>query len=149
MDFLARREHSFFELKQKLLIKYPELVINDLEEALSQLQQEKLQSDERFSESFIRYRKSRGFGYRHIRADLSSRRVHPDIISNHLYIDDDDWTEIAQRLIDKKLGDSKQLEFGGKQHRKLLRFFESRGFSSNEIQHILAKSVKFLSIEGK
>ena len=57
MDLLARREHSFFELKQKLLIKYPELNPSNLDLALNQLQCENLISDERFTESYIRYRK--------------------------------------------------------------------------------------------
>lgn len=144
MDFLARREHSFFELKQKLLLKFPDLVIEDLDQALSQLKSENLQSDERFAESYIRYRKSRGFGYRHIRSDLGSRRVHPDIISKYLFSDDEDWSKIAIGLVAKKVDTDNALEFGSKQHQKLVRFLEARGFTVYEIQNAIDKSVKFV-----
>lgn len=144
MDFLARREHSCFELKQKLLLKFPELVLEDLERVLLQLQAENLQSDKRFTESYIRYRKSRGFGYRHIRADLSSRRVHPDIISKYLFNDDEDWKEIALDLVARKIELGADFEFGSKQHQKLVRFMEARGFAINEIQKALDKSVNII-----
>ena len=61
MDFLARREHSVYELKQKLFIKYPDSTLGDLENTLDELRQENLQSDHRFDESYVRYRKTKGF----------------------------------------------------------------------------------------
>jgi regulatory protein len=149
MDFLARREHSSFELKQKLLIKFPDLVIADLDKALSQLQIENLQSDERFTESYVRYRKSRGFAYRRIRADLSSRRVHPDIVSKYLFSDDAEWQDMACELVAKKTRDVAEIEFGSKQHRKLVRFLESRGFLQLEIQKAIDRNLSFISIGKK
>ena len=149
MDFLARREHSCFELKQKLLVKYPDLVIADLATALSQLQAEKLQSDDRFAESYTRYRKSKGFAYRHIRADLSSRRIHPDIVSKYLFSDDGDWQIMADELVVKKTKNSNEMEYGSKQHRKLVRFLESRGFLVNEIQKAIDRGIKFAAVSSK
>ena len=133
MDLLARREHSFFELKQKLLIQYPELNPSNLDLALNQLQCENLISDERFTESYIRYRKGKGFGYIHIKANLGSRRVHPDIIAQYLHIDDDEWNKIALDLVSKKVRDRKQIQYGSKSCRKIMRFMKSRGFTINEI----------------
>ena len=132
MDFLARREHSFFELKQKLLIKYPGLVPIKLDLALNQLQSENLLSDERFAESYIRYRKRKGFGYLHIKANLGSRRVHHLIIAKYLYIDDADWEKIALELVRKKVRDQSQIQYGSKSHRNIIRFMKSRGFTINE-----------------
>ena len=60
MDYLARREHSIYELKQKLFIKYPDSTLEDLENALDELRSENLQSDHRFAECYVRYRKSKG-----------------------------------------------------------------------------------------
>lgn len=133
MDFLARREHSFFELKQKLLIKYPELDPIQVDLALNQLQTENLLSDERFAESYIRYRKRKCFGYLHIKANLESRRVHHLIIAKYLYIDDDDWEKIALELVTKKVRDQSQIQYGSKSYRKIMRFMKSRGFTINEI----------------
>ncbi len=75
MDFLARREHSHYELQQKLAAKFPDADHSVLLSAIERLRQENLQSDERFTEAFIRYRKSRGFGMRHIQQDLKLRGV--------------------------------------------------------------------------
>jgi regulatory protein len=141
MDFLARREHSFYELKQKLLLKLPDAALSDVEAVLGRLREEKLQSDDRFAESYIRYRKSRGFGYHHIKADLSARHVSADILMKYLHSDDADWIEIAEALVQKKMKDREPLEFGCKRHRKLLRFLEARGFSGLEIRRVLEKKV--------
>lgn len=143
MDFLARREHSFFELKQKLLIKYPDLKLEDLETALAALREENLQSDDRFAESYTRYRKSRGFGYRHIKSELNSRRVHPEIIEKYIFEDDAEWMEIAQKLVTKKIEPPRPIEYASKQHRKLVRFLEARGFRVREIHLAVEQSVGF------
>ena len=67
MDFLARREHSFFELSQKLIKKFPDTAPEQLTAIIKTLQDENLQSDDRFAESYVRYRRSRGFGFLHIK----------------------------------------------------------------------------------
>ncbi len=137
MDYLARREHSFFELSQKLSLKFPEAEASLIDQALSGLQADGLQSDTRFTESYIRYRKSRGFGYLHIRADLLSRGISETLLNDYLFIDDDDWRVIIDSRICKKIGEDEALSFGSSQHRKLVRFLESRGFTSLEIRRAL------------
>ena len=132
MDYLARREHSAFELRQKLTRKYPQANALVMDAVLDKLRQEKLQSDTRFTTAFIRYRKSKGFGYQHLKADLGTRGVASSIIDTYLYDDDGDWLVIAEALVEKKLKHNEKIGFGSKQHRKLLRFLESRGFSAAE-----------------
>ena len=149
MDLLARREHSFFELKQKLLIKYPELNPSNLDLALNQLQCENLISDERFTESYIRYRKGKGFGYIHIKANLGSRRVHPDIIAQYLHIDDDEWNKIALDLVSKKVRDRKQIQYRSKIHQKIVRFMMSRGFTINETKKALVQTTTIYNTPNK
>lgn len=129
MDFLARREHSIFELRAKLTPKFPEVEAELLERVLLQLQDDNLQSDQRFAECYVRYRKSRGFGSEHIRADLYTRKVAPSIIEEYIHEADADWLEIARRLVTKKLGMAETVEFGSKLHRKTVRFLASRGFT--------------------
>lgn len=142
MDYLARREHSLFELLQKLTKKFPETDSELLLEVLEVLKSENLQSDERFTESYVRYRKSRGFAYLHIRGDLSARRVNETLISKHLLIDDELWQITADQLVEKKLRNQGPLSFGSKLHRKLGRFLESRGFSPLESRKALDKHLK-------
>jgi regulatory protein len=141
MDYLARREHSFYELTQKLNKKFPESDSDLLVEALDTLKAENLQSDERFTESYVRYRKSRGFAYLHIRADLAGRRVSETIIGKYLIKTDEHWQISADQLAAKKLRSQEPLSFDSKVHRKLSRFLVSRGFSPAEIRKALEKHV--------
>lgn len=138
MDFLARREHSRLELQLKLTRKYPDADRDLLAQVLDDLATEKLQSDDRFVESWVRYRKSRGFGYRHISADLHARGISQCVLDRHLFADDEDWQALADSLVERKLGTGR-LQFGDRQHRRLLRFLESRGFGAREIRNSLAK----------
>jgi len=139
MDYLARREHSFFELMQKLSKKFPDANGELLLEVLEALKSENLQSDERFTEAYVRYRKSRGFAYSHIKGDLSSRRVSDILIAKHLRVDDEDWQQTAEQLVVKKLRHQEPPSYGSKIHRKVTRFLESRGFASTEIRKALEK----------
>ena len=140
MDFLARREHSYFELQQKISRKFPDVDAELLDGVLNVLREEKLQSDERFVESYVRYRKSRGFGLLHIQADLQDRRVSEQLIGDYLYPDDEEWLGIAEALTERKLG-QQAVQFGGKAHKKHLRFLQSRGFTAEQIRKVLDKKL--------
>ena len=139
MDYLARREHSAYELQQKLSRKFPDVEAQVLQQVLDRLQHQSLQSDDRFAEVYVRYRKSRGFGFLHIRADLLSRRVDEGLIHAHLQADDPDWLDIGNKLIAKKLPPAESLLFGSKRHKKLVRFLQSRGFGALEVRSMLAR----------
>ena len=139
MDFLASREHSLHELKTKLIRKFPDLSPTLVLAVLSRLTIEGLQSDERYTESRIRYRLERGFGYHHIRNDLITKGVDPYLVDQMLHPDDDCWLQKARELIEKKLFPPADvphqvLAFAGPEHKKLARFLEARGFSQREIR---------------
>lgn len=133
MDFLARREHSFFELAQKLGKKFPDVDRDQIHTVLSLLRSENLQSDERFVESYVRYRRSKGFGYLHIRADLLNRKVSESLLEAYL-LPDHGWDEMLSKLIEKKLKTNKGLAYGSKEHRRLVSFLTSRGFTGEQIR---------------
>ncbi|MEX2469011.1 MAG: regulatory protein RecX [Pseudohongiellaceae bacterium] len=137
MDALARREHSSFELRQKLRQKFPDQSLELIEAVLTQLQEENLQSDVRFVDSYVRYRKARGFGYLHIKSDLSGRGVSGELIETYLIPDDEDWLYIAGELVERRLGEGGRMPFASKTHRKLLRFLESRGFTNAQVRQVL------------
>lgn len=137
MNFLARREHSYQELLHKLQRKFPDTPEQMLTDVMDALAEENLQSDERFTESWVRYRQSRGFGFHHIRSDLKERGISTSLMEKYLFSDDDCWTETAITLINKRLVESERVEFGSSLHMKLQRYLESRGFGSKEIRHAI------------
>jgi len=139
MDYLARREHSLFELIQKLSKKFPETDNELLLAVVEALKSENLQSDARFTESYVRYRKSKGFGYLHIKADLAARRISDNLLATYLLAEDEHWQITADRLIEKKLRHSEQLKYGSKLHRRLTRFLQARGFTVLESRSALEK----------
>lgn len=138
MDCLARREHSFFELKQKLQNKFPDKSPEEIQHELGRLREENLQSDTRFVESFVRYRKSRGFGYLAIRDGLRSKFVAEALIDRYLFADDEDWRFILEAIISRRLTGRNDLQFGSREHLRMMRFLQGRGFSLTQIQNSLA-----------
>ena len=134
MDFLARREHSFCELELKLRIKFPHHQRTKIREIVADLRAENLQSDSRFVESYCRYRKGKGFGYKHIKSNLSLKRVATDEINKQLCPDDPDWVEIAANVLRRKMKAENTTGIEKSEIYKLTRFMENRGFSVSQIK---------------
>ena len=128
MDSQARREHSRNELFNKLRSKFPDSYHETIDTVLDKLEADKLLSDAHFTEAYIRYRKSKGYGPVFIRHHLSGCKVPTDIINEQLFFDDPDWLEILDRLVQKKFSAGKP-QRGSKEHQKLQRFVLSRGFT--------------------
>ncbi len=147
MDCLARREHSLQELVDKLQRKFPDCVTEKIVQVVERLRAQNLQSDERFAASYVRYRKGRGFGYRHIRANLLARQVADGVIEAVLQRDDKEWSDIATRLVEQRLSGN-SLSPGSKEHARLQRFLQSRGFSQADISAVLQPYFKRASEAG-
>ncbi len=128
MDYLARREHTRHELIQKISRKFPETAVELISAIVDRLADDNLQSDERFTESYVRYRKSRGFGFTHIKQNLLQRKVPCQFIDHYLSLSDPDWSALLEIQIAKKIGHLPILVRDSKEHHKLLRFLNSRGF---------------------
>lgn len=131
MDLLARREHSFAELKDKL---GPRFDARKLEQALAALREEGLQSDARFALSFVRERMLRGMGPARIRIELHRRGV-PGKDATHALAavpaaEGTSWPDLARSAQLKKFG---TLDVGDERQRaRIGRFLEQRGFSVAE-----------------
>ena len=134
LDYLARREYSFYELKQKLYTKFPTFEVELIHDVVGALRAENLQSDERFVESYSRYRKSRGFGYKHIRHSLCQKKIEHHKIDQHLVADDPEWVEIAVKVVKKKRSGRKYDNIDIFERSKITRFMEGRGFMPRQIQ---------------
>jgi regulatory protein len=120
-------------LRQKLAQRQadPEL----LEQVLDQLQQAGLQSDERFTESFIESRINKGQGPIRIGKELKERGIGDSLIERYLEIYDGEWRDLLEQVHDAKFGSgpvgvSKELA-------KRARFLEYRGFPGEMIRSFL------------
>lgn len=131
---LAMREHSRQELKNKL-IKKEYAVDVDLDKLLDELESNDYLSDQRFTESFIRYRVSRGQGLVKVKNDLKQRGVKSSLITNALKEAEIDWFKLALELRIKKYGEKHPENY--KEKAKQMRFLLSRGFDFEMISYSL------------
>ena len=100
MDFLARREYSHKELKQKLFERFPDSA--EIEQVLDALTKDGLQSDARFADSFFRLRVNAGYGPNYIRAELGQRGIDEVLVAEVFSEQGVDWGEAARQVFDKK-----------------------------------------------
>lgn len=133
MDLLSRREHSRFELQQKLQRKGHDAA--DIDTALQQLVEDNLLSDERFVESFVHSRRERGSGPRKIAVELMQKGVSDALISR--YLDDRSplWIERAAEVRARKFGEALPEDF--KEKARQMRFLQQRGFTTEQIQSVV------------
>lgn len=138
MDLLARREHTRLELSQKLARRFPhqrEL----LEDEISILETEGLQSDARLAEAFVRTRTNRGQGPVRIRMELRRKGVPDETISLALEQCGVDWFELVSEVASKKYGDREEnvsQQVSLKTRAKVSRFLQQRGFSFEHISSL-------------
>ena len=132
MNLLARREHSFQELLTKLSQKflkseYHPIVL--IEEQLQRLQDESLQSDERFTEAFINSKKNSGKGPLAIRQQLQQKGLSPALIEMGLQAIEEEWFALAENAYEKKYSGKPIVD--QKEKAKRMRFMQGRGFLSH------------------
>ncbi len=128
---LAMREHSRLEIKNKLKKKdYIEGV--DLEELLNELEESNYLNEERFVESFIRYRSGRGQGVIKISNELRQRGIKATLIQLAMQEAEIDWFKLAKEQREKKFGLKKPEDF--KEKARQIRFLSGRGFDSEVIR---------------
>ena len=133
LDLLSRREHSKYELILKLKRRVES--VEKLKDELNKLSKEKLQSDLRFSESYIRSRYNSGFGPTRIKYDLSLRKVSDSIIINAFDQSDLNWTEKLKKENTKKYGVDKSKNM--QELSKRIKFFVQRGFEKEMIRKVI------------
>ena len=133
LDLLSRREHSKYELVLKLERRVDSS--DKLLKEIDKLSDQNLQSDERFSESYIRSRYNSGFGPSRIKYDLSKRRVAESIINDafrEIYLN---WVEKLKKENIKKYGNENPKNM--QELSKRTKFFVQRGFDQEMIRKII------------
>ena len=132
MNLLARREHSASELMQKLKLRehHPE----DISKVIEELKNDNLQSDARFTESFVNQRVNAGFGPVKIRHELRHKGVDESLVDSVLETFADEWLDrlVQQRI--RKYGDEIPTDFAQKM--KQARFLQNRGFSPESVMRL-------------
>ena len=130
MNYLSYRDHSVWELRQKLESKYPE---NDslIDQVIDTLSMENLVSDSRFSESYLRVRSEKGFGPNKIKYELRHKKgISASIIELAFEYSDVNWYKIMARVIQKKYNITAHVNRTKQSH-----FLYQRGFSFEQINN--------------
>lgn len=135
LAMLARREHSQFELRQKLAELGAESSVIDT--ILHEFSTENWQNDRRFTEVFIRYSARKGQGALNIRQELKQRGITDKEMVEEL-LAEHDWFDLAEQTRSKKFGE--ELPTERKEQARQLRFLQYRGFSSEQCWAALKNS---------
>jgi regulatory protein len=135
LKMLATREHSAAELRRKLRVKgFAEALAG---EVVAALQEQGLQSDQRFAEVFVRSRLSKGYGPVRIRRDLYQRGIGDDVIDEELTFPAERWVELAAALRAKRFPENKTTEHGV--WNVQARFLSRKGFPADIIYRVLGQ----------
>lgn len=129
---MARRDHSVTELSRKLQRK--DFTQSDIDAVLGALCQEGLLNDARFAESYIRYRRGRGYGPLRIRAELIERGIAQDLIAEPLNAADESWLEDARKAWQKRF--KNRLPEDMKARAQQTRFLLYRGFTGEHVNRL-------------
>lgn len=132
MNLLARREHSAYELKQKLKLR--DFDVAGIDAALELLQQDRLQSDSRFTENYVHHRVSAGFGPIKIRHELRQKGVGVDLVDEYLPRSNRQWDALMERQRIKKFGQEIPADYPLRM--KQARFLQNRGFSPEAVMRL-------------
>lgn len=136
LDILSRREHSVLELKQKLQEKFD--TEYDIKETISRLKKNNLLNDYRFSESYVVFRKRKGFGPIKISNELKSKGV-AEVIIFEVLDNEGGWDEAANRAFSKRFKDGPSTDT--KILLKQKNFLYNRGFDFKEIESVLSNDM--------
>ena len=131
---LSRREHSAFEIRDKLQKR--DFEETEIAEAISELKQGGWLSDERFAEAYIRMRQLKGFGPVRIAMELNERGVDECIVDEYLHADDEAWQQTLVQQYQKKYRNKAIADYSDKAKR--IRFLQYRGFPLDQIYQVVS-----------
>ena len=134
MDLLTGREFSRSELDKKLRQHFDGH--SAIAGVLERLQAEGLQSDQRFTEAFLRSRIYRGHGLNRIRLDIRQKGIGESVFNLTVEQDDTDWFALAADVAKRKFG-LKPIK-DQKDKAKRMRFMQYRGFNYEQINYALS-----------
>jgi len=129
---LAMREHSKFQLINKL--KNKSFDTDTINSVLEHLHNSGFQSDERYTEEYIRYRQNSGYSYEKIVYELKSNGISSDVININLCKFSDDYDVLFEfaklKIRDRDLEEQKVLA-------RHINNFKARGFENSIILKVI------------
>jgi regulatory protein len=133
LALLAGREFGGAELARRLKRRgYPAASVDAVVAALAA---ERLLSDSRFTEQFVRQHVGRGHGPLRIRAELRERGVADADIDAALEAAGEDWVAVARAARRRRFGQAGPADY--RERARQGRFLQYRGFSSEQIRAAL------------
>ena len=133
LALLAGRDFARNELAQRLLRRgYPAAIVATVVEGLAA---QRLLSESRFVEQFIRQHAGRGHGPVRIRMELRERGVADGDIEAGLAAAAEDWAGIARETRRKRFGLSPPGDY--RERARQSRFLQYRGFSAEQVRAAL------------
>lgn len=120
-------------MRAKLLAK--EFPVEQVDNVLDVLAHEGLQNDQRFAESYIRFRSRRGFGLRRLLQELEQRGVPASIANQAAAGSDVDFYQVAEAACKKKFSRKAATIL---EKSKQVRFMQYRGFYNEEVNQAIS-----------
>jgi regulatory protein len=139
---LANRDHSKYELKQKLRQRgFTNKVIDTV---IAECERFNYIDDLRTAHVYISQLKRKCFGKRYVRMALKKKRLSGNAIENILLENypDTDETEKAGKLLEKKMEAFARETDQKKRREKMYRFLYARGFKTEIIVNLMRDLVK-------
>lgn len=130
LNHLAKREHTRFTLREKLLQKG--FSQQSIEAVLDILIQQGFLNEQRFCEVFIQKRIRQGYGPIRIRAECHQYGINNDIIFSQLPQDEESWLAVIQKILQKKFRASHQ----PKEKLRQIQYLQYRGFTLDQIKKV-------------
>jgi regulatory protein len=132
MDLLARREHSSEELRRKLMsYDFDE---DAVAATVRVLQSEGLQSDIRYTESYVHQRYQAGMGPLKVRFELRQKGIDDAIAETFLDPLSERWEKSMQRQRERRFGETIPDDYA--ERMKQARFLQNRGFSPESVMRL-------------
>ncbi|EEX67422.1 recombination regulator RecX [Vibrio metoecus] len=136
LQLLSRRDHSEYELHQKLTLKGH--VHEIVDEVVKYCLELGYLSDVRYTASQARQMVHKGYGEQRLRQQLKEKRVAEAVIEQVLAEQTIDWFELAKEVAHKKF--KAGISFERSQYAKQVRYLQYRGFNFDQIRYALQAS---------
>ena len=131
LDLLSRREHSSKEIREKLILRFDDIVI--INSVITKLEENNLINNTRFAEAYVSSRKRKGFGPKKISFELLSKGV-SESVANRVIDEEGGWKRAAKLAFTKKFKNG--LSSDVKNSLKQKSFLKNRGFGFKEIESV-------------
>lgn len=141
LSLLSRREHSIYELSEKLsrsLDKKDEDEDEDqdlITPVIEYMTELGYLDEQRYVDMVMRSRVAKGYGATRIRQELQLKRVDSEIISMCFEETSVDWFELAKEVRERRFGGD--VVSDPKLKAKQQRYLYSRGFNSDQIHYAM------------